>query len=580
MNIKILLFIVLFLGLFLEGLAFSVCPEGWRTILVPAVINENASQVVRINISFFNGSGKIYTKISPLVGLLTQQSTQRAILYAFNSSNFNISECNVIVEFLDVDNSNLLEGPSASLAIALGAYANLKNLSIPSNFAVSGQIFSDGSVGPVGGIIDKANAAKKSNISFLITPTLAFFEKVLLANLTDVKVIEVSSFSQAADALFFNKFPAKKEVEIKNTNLENLQPRTPNKKEFYFSTIAKKINSQLLDTINKNKNSNYYSYFLDKVEQNNILISKGYYYTAANNAFLDLMDASLLSSNLNYKPNISDQLEDIKTCLDEFEKEHQKIILDEQNFELLAGAQARYMWAKTKALEYSNYSFLSSEEKYLVSRELYSAKTWCLAANDLLEVAKSLPSAKAINITTLGYFTNNLFSSLKSSLSTAYIDDPEIKNHFNYAQNLIEQKMYAGALFDIAYTTSFLRFSFEQSSPIDQIQEKSKALLEKRLNSLWGNLYQSQGLYVIKSNLDNESKNKANYYTAYSVLLLAEEQENIFEQLQKNNNIYIAQVLVSPNSLPINFSPKIEDIFVSLFISFYLFYLFSKFLNT
>ena len=89
-----------------------------------------------------------------------------------------------------------IDGPSAGLAIFLAIYSSLKNMPIPQDLAVTGEISIRGRVCPVGGIVEKIYGARQAGMKKVILPK---------ENLADVpqglKDIEIVTYDSVADVV-------------------------------------------------------------------------------------------------------------------------------------------------------------------------------------------------------------------------------------------------------------------------------------------------------------------------------------------------------------------------------------------
>ena len=65
---------------------------------------------------------------------------------------------------------NYVGGPSAGAAMTLATIAAIENRSVPQDIAVTGTVRSDGSIGRVGGILEKAEAAGQNNLKTFYIP--------------------------------------------------------------------------------------------------------------------------------------------------------------------------------------------------------------------------------------------------------------------------------------------------------------------------------------------------------------------------------------------------------------------------
>lgn len=97
------------------------------------------------------------------------------------------------------------DGPSAALALALVTESMAAGVSIPDNIAVTGDLNADGSVQPIGGLVEKLVAARKAGMRMALIPADNVPELFDLAIdghwdvLRSLHVIGVSDFEQAWD---------------------------------------------------------------------------------------------------------------------------------------------------------------------------------------------------------------------------------------------------------------------------------------------------------------------------------------------------------------------------------------------
>ena len=143
---------------------------GKSSIKVPAV-DENGNGVVTwLKVEVMPGEGRTLTDINQLLFWVdTQYSIQVAKAVAANYTKLNISGVDIIYA-IDTE-AGLVEGPSAGAALTVATVAALYNDTLNPNVMITGTINADGRVGPVGGILEKASAAKDVGAqTFLVPP--------------------------------------------------------------------------------------------------------------------------------------------------------------------------------------------------------------------------------------------------------------------------------------------------------------------------------------------------------------------------------------------------------------------------
>ena len=152
------------------------------------------------------GTGKITVNNgSALVALDTLQSIQTAVAYA--TGYLNVSPSRYNFDFIIGNNDSNVSGPSAGLAMTLLTLSGLEQRPLFSNFTVTGTISSDGSVGAIGGVFDKVQAAKSTGSRFILVPyvnntTSDYLLYYLSQQTYGTPVVEVKNVTQAIPYAF------------------------------------------------------------------------------------------------------------------------------------------------------------------------------------------------------------------------------------------------------------------------------------------------------------------------------------------------------------------------------------------
>ncbi len=142
---------------------------GKVSIKVPAVDNEGNGVATVLTVQAIPGEGRTLTNINQLLFWVdTQYSIQIAKYVAENITNVNTSKVDLIYT-IETD-ATVIEGPSAGAALTAATIAVLQNKSVDPEVSVTGTINADGSIGPVGGILEKAKASKDVGIKTFLVP--------------------------------------------------------------------------------------------------------------------------------------------------------------------------------------------------------------------------------------------------------------------------------------------------------------------------------------------------------------------------------------------------------------------------
>lgn len=139
------------------------------TLNAPAVDNQGNGIVTLLRVEARPGSGKTLVDINNILFFVdTQNSIQTAKDFAANYTHANISNIDLIYSV--ETNASVIEGPSAGAALTISTIAALEGKQLNSGVMITGTINPDGTIGPVGGISEKATAAKDVGAQLFLVP--------------------------------------------------------------------------------------------------------------------------------------------------------------------------------------------------------------------------------------------------------------------------------------------------------------------------------------------------------------------------------------------------------------------------
>lgn len=162
--IGILLFVVLLLPV-----TGNAVPESEVTIVAPAVQRtpEGLEGVLSyVTVVTQKGSGHIYIDTWPLAEVDIQGSARLAVQVACEVVQKDYHEYDFFITVRS--DSPIIGGPSAGGAITVAVIASLQKWRLQSDVVMSGTINPDETVGPVGGLFQKAQAASEVAHTFLV----------------------------------------------------------------------------------------------------------------------------------------------------------------------------------------------------------------------------------------------------------------------------------------------------------------------------------------------------------------------------------------------------------------------------
>lgn len=149
---------------------------------VVAVSPKNEGVIGEVNVEITPGDGKVLVNTNPFVEPDTQHSAVTAVNIAKDITNTDLSKKNVLIDF-DISGT-VLGGPSAGAAMTLAMISAMENKPIKRGIAVTGTIEPDGTIGMVGGLVEKGDVAADNNYKLFLVPkggsTYTYYERELV----------------------------------------------------------------------------------------------------------------------------------------------------------------------------------------------------------------------------------------------------------------------------------------------------------------------------------------------------------------------------------------------------------------
>ena len=191
-------------------------------MFVPAVDDNGNGTALELSVQARPGEGRVLTDINNLFFWVdTQNSIRVAERVALNITNADISKIDLIYNVKT--NASAIEGPSAGAALTIATIAALENKDVNHDVMITGTINPDGTIGPVGGVDAKAQAAKEIGVKTFLVPAGQSVQKTYkptqvcetngfiqycstdytakIVNITSVSGIEVKEVTNVQEAL-------------------------------------------------------------------------------------------------------------------------------------------------------------------------------------------------------------------------------------------------------------------------------------------------------------------------------------------------------------------------------------------
>lgn len=136
---------------------------------LPAVDENGEGVLAVLETTVKPGSGLVLVNVNNLLAQFdTQLSGRVAAQAAANYTGIDLSKYDIIYNIRV--NATVIEGPSAGAALAVSIVAALENKTLDSETMITGTISSDGTIGKVGSIAQKAAVAKEEGAKRFLVP--------------------------------------------------------------------------------------------------------------------------------------------------------------------------------------------------------------------------------------------------------------------------------------------------------------------------------------------------------------------------------------------------------------------------
>ncbi|HHV24514.1 MAG: ATP-dependent protease [Methanosarcina sp.] len=166
----------------------QMCPEGiegFATLQGPAVFQkvelersgpfvvENVLEegaLLNLSVEIRPGKSRVLVQTTPLKGVIFQDAANTAAFVAENKTGKQLSSSDIIFSITAPDEAPGVDGPSAGALMTLLTISAINNSTLNSSITLTGTIDNEGNIGPVGGILEKAQAAKTGGKTLFLVP--------------------------------------------------------------------------------------------------------------------------------------------------------------------------------------------------------------------------------------------------------------------------------------------------------------------------------------------------------------------------------------------------------------------------
>ena len=461
------------------------------------------------------GEGHVFVDTLPLTKIDIQASARLAKEVSADVLKQDLNDYNLF--YIIRSESPIIGGPSAGGAMAATTIATLLNLSIDKSVTMTGTINPDGTIGPVGGILEKIQAAAEHNISLFLIPsgqriiTVRKTEKTQVAGWVrtiskseNVDVVEyaknkwgttVKEVSNVEDALrYLTGYKIEKEIPkiTKNKKLENAMKDMSQDLLSYAKAKLEDIDTKKVPYQYDNDVNTIIKNIRKKITEADKLFAQGNYYSTSSYAFVASVNTEYVKNLINVlnsdsKSEFLDQLiseeeEEIKTFEKELKKEK---ITNSVNLEIVSTAIERLEDAKinikdawksfyNKDYQSAIYFVSYASERKKTAESWISLKDKFASGNEELDVKKLKPLAE------------RRLEDAISAVTYAQTIGIEIDNSdIELAKNYYEKEDYMSSLFKSISAKAETNLAMElRGLDKNEIKNRIPAAEQKALKSI------------------------------------------------------------------------------------------------
>ena len=197
------------------------------SVNIVAITNNGFGIIGKVNADIVDGDGRVLVNTNPFIEPDTQYSAVTAVNVAKNLTNADLNKKNIIIDFkvsnVDIEHQGVIGGPSAGIAMTLAVLSAIENKEVK-NIGITGAILPDGTIGEVGGILEKADAVADNNLTLFLIPegqgTFTYYERqIRTKNISGVKISKAVLIPKKIDVVdYYAKERNLTIIEVDNIN--------------------------------------------------------------------------------------------------------------------------------------------------------------------------------------------------------------------------------------------------------------------------------------------------------------------------------------------------------------------------
>ncbi|AIY89654.1 S16 family serine protease [Geoglobus acetivorans] len=375
---------------------------------VAVVSGENKGATIDISVIVTPGTGRVFVSVSPFTEIDMQGSAQLAALTACDLTGNDFLKHDF---FYTIEaKSTIVGGPSAGAVMTIATIAALENLTLRKDVYMTGMIYPDGSIGPVGGIKYKLEAAAENGAKIFLIPKGQRYEKVLETEKAQKgPFIIVNTETKTVDLVKYGQSLGVKVVEIENitealkyyagVELKHEEGKLETEKYAdLMKILAERMKKDAMDLykeFEKVADSETKKSIDERLKKGEEYYSEGYYYSSTSTYFTAkiLMREEIYRSRIKDDSSFSVEEKVIRDEIESTKRVAESYEMGLASFQIVGAAQERLAKAENyleKATTASNWDD-AIVNLALAKERVESAKVWMSLLPEIKEDTQMNP---------------------------------------------------------------------------------------------------------------------------------------------------------------------------------------------
>lgn len=152
-----------------EGFATLQGPAVFQTVQPDYTVSEKGA-LTDISVEVQSGKGRVLVQTTPLMGVVFQDAANTAVFVAENKTGKSLSSSDIIFSITAKDQIPSVDGPSAGALMTLLTIFAINNTKLNDSITLTGTINSEGKIGAIGRVLEKAQAVKEGGKTLFLIP--------------------------------------------------------------------------------------------------------------------------------------------------------------------------------------------------------------------------------------------------------------------------------------------------------------------------------------------------------------------------------------------------------------------------